>query len=108
MDTDILIINRKPTHPGEMLREEFMPDYGLSVADLAERLGVSRQGLNEIVHERRAVSPSMSLRLGRLFGTTARYWLDMQHNYDLWKSLDASLEKSLKSIVPLEASAAMS
>ena len=52
------LVSRKPTHPGEVLREEFMPDFGLSVAQLAQRLGVSRQSMNELVHERRAVRPS--------------------------------------------------
>ena len=50
------LVSRKPTHPGEVLREEFMPDFGLSVAQLAQRLGVSRQSMNELVHERRAVA----------------------------------------------------
>jgi len=52
----------KPTHPGEMLREDFIPDYRLTAASLAEKLGVSRQTINEILRERRAVSPSMALR----------------------------------------------
>jgi len=56
----------EPTHPGEMLREDFMPDYGLTAASLAEKLGVSRQTINEILRERRAVSPSMALRLSAL------------------------------------------
>ena len=54
---------RRPTHPGEMLREDFLPDYGLTVAGLAEALGVSRQSINELLRERRAVSPEMALRL---------------------------------------------
>ena len=54
---------RKPTHPGEVLREEFMPDYGLTVAGIAERLGVSRQSVNELVRERRALSTEMAVRL---------------------------------------------
>ena len=67
-------IQRKPTHPGEMLREDFMPDYDLTVAKLAERLGVSRQSVNELLRERRAVSPEMALRLGRLFGNSPEFW----------------------------------
>ena len=59
----------KPTHPGEMLREDFMPDYGLTAASLAEALGVSRQTVNEILRERRAISPSMALMLSRLSAT---------------------------------------
>ncbi len=71
-----------------MLREEFLPDFGLSVARLAELLGVSRQSANELIRERRAVSPEMALRLARVFGTTPQYWLNMQRNVDLWQSLD--------------------
>ena len=63
-------MKRKPTHPGEMLREDFLPDYGLSVSGLAADLGVSRQSVNELLRERRAVSPEMALRLARLFGNS--------------------------------------
>jgi antitoxin HigA-1 len=59
-----------PIHPGEMLREDFLPDYGLTVSSLATAIGVSRQTVNELLRERRAVSPEMALRLARLFGNT--------------------------------------
>ncbi len=93
--TDMMLISRKPTHPGEMLREEFLPDYGISVAKLAELLNVSRQTANELVRERRAVSPEMALRLARVFGTTPQYWLNMQRNVDLWESLDLNKDEIL-------------
>ena len=73
-------IQRKPTHPGEMLKD-FIPDYGLT-AQLAERLGVSRQSVNELLRERRAVSPEMALRLGRLFGNSPEFWLNAQRAVD--------------------------
>lgn len=66
----------RPTHPGEMLREDFLPDYGLTVSSLAKALGVSRQTVNELLQERRAVSPEMALRLSRLFGNSAEFWLN--------------------------------
>ena len=66
----------RPTHPGEMLREDFLPDYSLSVSGLAEALGVSRQSVNELLRGRRAVSPAMALRLSKLFGNTAEFWLN--------------------------------
>lgn len=100
MGYEMTIIGRRPTHPGEMLREEFMPDFGLTVAELAKRVGVSRQSINELVHERRAVSPDMALRLGRLFGTSAQYWLNMQRNIDLWESLELNRE-SIEQVEPL-------
>ena len=77
-----------------------MPECELSVAALAERLGVSRQSVNELVRERRAVSPDMALRLGRLFGTTAQYWLNLQRNVDLWDSLELNRE-AIEAVEPL-------
>lgn len=75
-----------PTHPGEMLREDFMPDYNLTTSSLAAALGVSRQTVNELLRERRAVSPVMALRLSRLFGNSPEFWLNAQHARDLWDS----------------------
>ena len=84
----------RPTHPGEMLREDFLPDYGLTIAGLAKALGVSRQTINELLRERRAVSPEMALRLSRLFSNSPEFWLNAQRAVDLW---DAA--KTLKSLV---------
>jgi antitoxin HigA-1 len=66
-------MKRRPTHPGEMLREDFLTDYGLTVSRLAEAVGVSRQSVNELLRGRRAVSPEMSLRLARLFGNSPEF-----------------------------------
>ena len=74
----------RPIHPGEMLREDFIPDYGLTVSRLAEALCVSRQTINELIRERRAVSPEMALRLSRLFGNSAEFWLNAQRAVALW------------------------
>ena len=75
-----------PTHPGEVLREDFMPDYGLTTASLADALKVSRQTVNEILRERRSVTPIMALRLSRLFGNTPEFWLNAQNARDIWES----------------------
>lgn len=75
-----------PTHPGEMLREDFLTDYGLTTTSLAKALGVSRQTVNEILRERRDISPTMALRLSRLFGNTAEFWLNAQRAIDLWRA----------------------
>ena len=75
---------RRPTHPGEMLREDFLPDYELTASSLAEALGVSRQSVNELLRGRRGVSPEMALRLGRLFGNSPEFWLNVQRGVDLW------------------------
>jgi antitoxin HigA-1 len=77
-------LKRRPIHPGEILREDFMPDYGLTVSGLAEALGVSRQTVNELVRERRALSPEMALRLSGLFGNSPEFWLNLQRAVDLW------------------------
>ena len=74
----------RPIHPGEMLREDFLPEYGLTVSSLAEELGVSRQTINELLRERRAVSPEMALRLSRFFGNSPEFWLNAQRAVDLW------------------------
>lgn len=79
----------RPTHPGEMLREDFLPDYDLTVTSLAEALDVSRQTVNELLRERRALSPEMALRLGRLFGNSAEFWLNAQRAVDLWEAQQA-------------------
>ena len=75
---------RRPTHPGEMLREDFLPDYGLTTSGLAEAIGVSRQSINELLHELRAISPAMALRLAKLFGNSPEFWLNAQRAVDLW------------------------
>lgn len=82
-------MKRKPTHPGEMLREDFLPDYGLSVSGLAADLGISRQSVNELLRERRAVSPEMALRLARLFGNSPEFWINAQRSVDLWEAVQA-------------------
>jgi len=91
-----------PTHPGEMLREDFMPDYGLSPTSLASALGVSRQTVNELLRERRSITPVMALRLSRLFGNSPEFWLSAQHSRDLWES-EQRYHKELSQIDPLSA-----
>jgi addiction module HigA family antidote len=83
------VLKRRPVHPGEMLREDFLPDYKLSIAGLAEAAGVSRQSVNELLRGRRAVSPEMALRLGRLFGNSPEFWLNAQRAVDLWEANQA-------------------
>jgi len=95
-------MTRRPTHPGEMLREDFLRDYGLTVASLAEALGVSRQTINELLRERRALSLEMALRLSRLFGNTPEFWLNAQRAVDLWDAARA-LQPEMARIKPLNA-----
>ena len=95
-------LQRRPTHPGEMLREDFMPDYGLTVSGLATAVGVSRQTINELLRERRAISPEMALRLGRLFGNAPEFWLNAQRAVDLWDAAQA-IQDDVARIKPLNA-----
>jgi addiction module HigA family antidote len=95
-------MKRRPTHPGEMLREDFMPDYGLTVSGLADAVGVSRQSINELLRGRRAITPGMALRFGRLFGNSSEFWLNAQRAVDLWDAAQA-LEEDLERIKPLSA-----
>ena len=93
-----------PTHPGEMLREDFMPDYGLTASALASALGVSRQTIHELLREARAITPLMALRLSRLFGNSAAFWLNAQQARDLWES-EQGYHAELMRIQPLPAAA---
>lgn len=93
-------IKRRPTHPGEMLREDFLPDYGLTVSSLAKAIGVSRQSINELLRERRSVSPEMALRLARLFGNSPEFWLNAQRAVDLWDAAKA-IQNDVSRIRPL-------
>lgn len=77
---------RKPTHPGAILREDVLPDLGMSVSAFARNLGVSRQTLHAVLAERSGISPEMALRLGVLLGNGAQFWVDMQTKYDLWQA----------------------
>ncbi len=90
----------RPIHPGEMIREDFLSDYGLTVATLAHALGVSRQTVNELLRERRAVSPEMALRLSRLFRNTPQFWLNAQRAVDLWDAAEA-IRDDIECIKPL-------
>jgi addiction module HigA family antidote len=93
-------MRRRPTHPGDMLREDFMPDFGLTVAGLAEAAGVSRQSINELLRGRRAVSPEMALRLSRLFGNSPEFWLNAQRGVDLWDA-SQTLKDDMVRIKPI-------
>lgn len=90
----------RPIHPGEMLREDFLPDYGLTIAGVAEALGVSRQTVNELLRERRSVTPEMALRLARLFGNAPEFWLNAQRAVDLWQAASA-IGSEVERIKPL-------
>lgn len=93
-------MKRRPTHPGEMLRDDFLPEFELTVSSLADAVGVSRQSINELLRGRRAVSPEMALRLARLFGNSPEFWLNAQRAVDLWDATRA-IRKDVGRIKPL-------
>ena len=95
-------MEQRPTHPGEMLLEDFLPDYELTVSGLADAVGVSRQTINELLRERRAVSPEMAIRLSRLFGSSPEFWLNAQRALDLWDAARV-IENDIAHIQPLSA-----
>lgn len=75
---------RKPTHAGEILREDILPSLGITQTEFAKRLGVSRLTVSELLHEKRGVSPDMALRLGKLLGNGEGLWLRLQQACDIW------------------------
>lgn len=81
---------RRPTHPGELLREETLPAARLSPSELAARLGVSSRGINDLLRERRAVNPDLAHRLARVFNTTPEFWLRLQEAVDIWDAWHAN------------------
>ena len=76
--------HREPTHPGEMLREEFLLPLGITQRDLASAIRVPYQRVNEVVRGRRGVTPSTALRLSKFFGTTPGFWMSLQLRWDLY------------------------
>jgi antitoxin HigA-1 len=93
---------RPPTHPGEMLLEEFLKPFGMTQTELAQRIHVSFPLINEIVNAKRGITPDTALRLSRLFGTTPEFWLNGQRNWDLWYALHSDTAEDLQTIEPVE------
>jgi addiction module HigA family antidote len=94
---------RRPTHPGEILRKDFLEPLGLSQREVADRLGVSYVRFNELVNGRRGVTPDTALRLARLFVTTPEFWLNGQRNLDLWLAMNSPERATIEAIDPLVA-----
>lgn len=77
---------RKPTHPGEILAEEFLKPMGISQSKLAAHLSWSHAKINEIINEKRGVTAETALAFSDAFGTSPEFWINMQSNYDLWEA----------------------
>lgn len=95
-----------PIHPGTVLRDEFLAPRGMTQVELAERLGVSLQRVNELVRGKRGLTPDTALRLERLFGVDARQWLDLQLTWDLHQAAQGPTAKAIGAIAPVDDMAA--
>ncbi len=92
---------RPPTHPGEMLLEEFLKLLGISQSAFAVRLGISFPRLNEIIRGRRGVTPDTALRLAHVLGMPADFWLGLQQDWDLWHALRSEKAAAIVRLQPL-------
>ncbi len=93
--------DRPPTHPGEVLLEEFLEPLGISQVEFAQRLGVSFPRLNGVVRGRRGVTPDTALRLERVTGASAAFWLGLQQDWDLWHAERSEAARAIAELVPL-------
>ncbi len=81
-------LKRKPTHPGDVLKHEFMEPLGISQTQLAKELNTTFRTINEIMNHKRGISPEMAVRLAKYFGTSEELWLNLQMQYDLYRVKD--------------------
>ncbi len=93
--------HRCPVHPGEMLALEFLEPYGLTQVELARRLEVPVQRVNQIVNGRRGITPDTALRLARFFDTTPELWLDLQRTWDLYETVNSPAAARFERIRPI-------
>lgn len=85
-------MKRQPTHPGKIIKEDYLEPLAIPVTDLANLLGVSRKTLSKILNQRGSVTLDMALRLSRALDTTPELWLNLQRNFDLWHAETSSKE----------------
>ena len=95
--------HRPPTHPGPMLLEEFLRPHGISQSAFAIRLGISFPRLNEIIRGKRPVTPDTALRLERVLGMPADFWLGLQLDWDLWHAMRGQMAADIARLEPLQA-----
>lgn len=93
--------HREPTHPGEMLLEEFIEPMGITQRELASSIHVPYQRVNEIINKKRGITPSTALRLAKFFGMSEDFWMNLQLRWDLYK-VKQSEEAELRLIKPLQ------
>jgi len=98
----MLKMTRKPTHPGKIIKEDYLVPLSISIKNMAENLGVSRKTLSKIINEKGSITPEMALRLSRAFDTTPNLWMNLQNNYDLWSAKKISTTWQLVKPIPPE------
>ena len=103
MVVDILALESAPTHPGEMLNEEFLKPLGVTQSEAARRLGISFPRLNDLIHARRGVTVDTALRLAKVLGTSPELWLNLQQAWDLWHTAHGEEGRKIAKLEPLGA-----
>lgn len=94
--------NRKPFHPGIIIKEEYLDELDMSQKELSDRMGVPYARVNELIHGKRGVTIETALMLSKIFGTTAEMWLNMQRQYDLWETLNSKeTTEKIKNVKPI-------
>ncbi|MDZ8184689.1 MAG: HigA family addiction module antitoxin [Nostoc sp. ChiSLP02] len=97
--------NRPPSHPGEILLKDFLEPMGISQRELADAIHVAYQRINEVVNQKRGITPSTALRLAKFFGNSSEFWLNLQQNWELYYVLKEE-EEELKTIAQFNSSEA--
>lgn len=97
--------HRAPTHPGEMLLEEFLKPLSIKQTEFADRIGISFVRLNELINGRRGVTPDTALRLERALGMDATFWMNLQLRWDLYQAMQSPAAAEIQKIRPLKRAA---
>ena len=92
--------NRRPTHPGEIIRYEYLEPYNMTQQQLADAIGVTRVRINEIILGKRSITPDTAFRLAKFFNTTADFWITLQIHVDMWDTLQSNKKEydNIKSV----------
>lgn len=93
--------NRQPTHPGEILRHEYLEELNMTQQKLSDAIGITRVRINEIVLGKRSITPDTAFRLAKFFNTTPEFWIRLQTNYDMWNTLQKR-KQEYETINPLK------
>jgi addiction module HigA family antidote len=97
--------NRKPTHPGEIIRYEYLDELNMTQQQLADSIGITRVRLNEIILGKRSITPDTAFRLAKFFNTSPEFWIGLQTNFDMWNTLQRR-KNEYETIQPLKSKVA--